>query len=97
MNINSEAHVKREVKVMLKRNGWWFFMPQAGQFGTAGIPDFVCCKKGRFLSIEAKFGYNKPTELQQTRMEEIRAAGGMAVWVNEEKLHTLRKLLEQLN
>jgi Holliday junction resolvase len=95
--INNEAHVKREVKKLLREWGWWFFMPQAGQFGTSGIPDFMCCKYGRMLTIETKFGYNKPTDLQQARMDEIRRAGGIAIWVNETRLPRLELLLAALD
>lgn len=94
---NNEGHVKRDIKKLLKKHGWWSFMPQGGKFGTNGIPDFICCKGGKFLAIEAKFGYNKPSDLQTARMNEIRAAGGIAVWVNETKLDTLDKLLETLD
>jgi hypothetical protein len=95
--MNSESDVKREIKKLLKQFGIWYFMPQAGKFGTSGIPDFVCCTpKGRFLSIEAKFGYNKPSDLQQSRMEDIRAKGGIAIWVNENRLLQLEALLERL-
>ena len=94
--INSEDHVKREIKKLLKHYGWWYFMPAANQFGRSGIPDFICCKDGKFLAIEAKFGYNKPTDSQTDRMAEIRKAGGVAVWVNETKLDLLDSLLKAL-
>lgn len=78
-------------------------MPAASQYGMGGIPDFICCKHfkglpfGIFLAIETKFGYGKPTELQQARMKEIRAAGGIAVWVNEKKLGNLEILMATLD
>lgn len=96
-SINDEAGVKREVRKLLKAWGWWYFMPSASKFGTSGIPDFVCCNYGRMLTIETKFGYNKPTELQQARMNEIRAAGGIAIWLNEDKLVKLEILLSALD
>lgn len=72
-------------------------MPSASQYGTSGIPDFICCKFGRILTIETKFGYNKPTDLQKARMDEIRAAGGIAIWINETKLPKLEILLAMLD
>lgn len=96
-SLRNESDVKREIKKLLKTFGWWYFMPAANQYGTSGIPDFICCKHGKMLAIEAKFGYNKPSELQQTRMEEIRAVGGIAIWVNELRLADLEALLERLN
>lgn len=95
--MKNEGDVKRAIKNLLKKYGWWFFMPKANQFGTNGIPDFVCLRGGTFLGIEAKFGYNKPSDLQEARMAEIRAAGGIAVWVNEDRLEALEKMLEKLS
>lgn len=94
--MKNEGDVKKRIKRMLKKHGWWNFMPKANQFGTNGIPDFICLKNGVFLGIEAKFGYNKPSDLQNARMEEIRANGGHAVWVNEDRLDSLEKLLGAL-
>lgn len=96
-SFNNEGDVKKAIKRLLTKHGWWNFMPKAGPYGVNGVPDFICCKAGRFLAIEAKFGYNKPKDLQQERMEEIRAAGGIAVWVNELRLDLLDTLLERLN
>lgn len=91
---NGEDDVKKEIKRLLKKYHWWYFMPAANQYGTNGIPDFICLRDGRFLAIEAKFGYNKPTDLQDDRMSEIRAKGGLAVWVNEKRLEKLEELLK---
>lgn len=93
---NGEDDVKKYIKALLKYYGVWYFMPSASQYGTSGIPDFICCYRGRFLSIEAKFGYNKPTDLQGIRMEEIREAHGIAVWINENRLEGLERLLIRL-
>ena len=93
----SEADVKDAIKKLLKKYGWWFFMPAANQFGSSGIPDFVCCKTGRFLGIEAKFNKNKPSELQKDKMQAIRDHGGIAIWVNENRLYLLEALLRKLN
>jgi hypothetical protein len=71
-------------------------MPGATQYGKSGIPDFICCCDGLFFAIETKFGYNTPTELQYARMEEIRGAKGVAVWVNEDRLEGLERLLIRL-
>lgn len=92
----NEADVKKHVKEILKANNIWFFMPQAGQFGNSGIPDFICCKHGAFIAIETKFGYNKPTALQETRIEEIQHAGGVTMVVNETNLELAEVWLRDL-
>lgn len=93
MKFSDEGDVKKAIKALLKKHGWWYFMPKANQFGVNGIPDFICLKNGVFLGIEAKFGRNKPSDLQDSRMKEIRANGGYAVWINEARLEQLDKLL----
>lgn len=91
-----EGDVKKHIKEMLKASGIWYFMPSAGKFGTNGIPDFICCKKGRFVGIEAKYGYNKPSDLQVVRMEEIFEAGGVTMVVNENNLEEAEVWLRDL-
>lgn len=93
---NNEFDVKKEIKRLFKNYNIWFFMPNAGMYGSSGIPDFIACYKGKLITVEAKFGNNKPTPLQETRMKEIREHGGIAVWVNEEKLEQLEALLRKI-
>ena len=52
-----------------------------GMYGTAGIPDIICCYKGRFYGFEVKTGDGKPTELQKATIRKILACGGTAVVV----------------
>jgi hypothetical protein len=43
----------------------------------AGTPDLLACAYGRFIGIELKADDNKPTKIQQHRLEQIRSAGGV--------------------
>jgi len=79
-----EVLVKTKIKKILKENGVWYAMPIGTGFGNSGVPDFLCCVNGRFLSIEAKAGRNIPTALQEKNMRDIRIAGGVALVVNED-------------
>jgi hypothetical protein len=45
--------------------------------GTADING--CSPDGRFIAIECKIKPNKPTELQEAYLEEIRKRGGIAI------------------
>jgi hypothetical protein len=45
--------------------------------GTADITG--CSKDGRFIAVEAKIRPNKPTELQEAYLAEIRKRGGIAL------------------
>lgn len=71
-----EGRVKEKIKLLLKHLGAWYYMPVSIGMGQHGIPDFVCCYKGRFFGIEAKAEGKKPTPLQVKQAEAIRRAGG---------------------
>lgn len=89
-----EADVKAEIKSLLKRHGWFWWMPPANGFGKAGATDFHALRGGVFLAIEAKFGTNKPTPLQVGFMHSIHAEGGLAMVVNERRLDAFTTWLE---
>ena len=90
-----EVLVKTKIKKILKENGVWYAMPIGTGFGNSGVPDFLCCVNGRFLSIEAKAGRNIPTALQEKNMRDIRIAGGVALVVNEDTA-LLEKTIKQM-
>lgn len=56
----------------------FFWKEHGGPYGTSGIPDIICCYKGRFLGLEAKLPGGKLTELQKRTLDKINAAGGIA-------------------
>ena len=56
----------------------FFWKEHGGPYGTSGIPDIICCYKGRFLGLEAKLPGGKLTELQRRTLDKINAAGGIA-------------------
>ena len=49
-----------------------------GQFGTAGLPDIICCYRGRFVAFEVKLPTGKLTKLQESTIAKIRVAKGEA-------------------
>jgi len=78
MALTPEGRVKEKIKKVLKQYEVWHFMPVSNGMGQMGIPDFVCCTKGLFFTIEAKKPGGKPTKLQEMQMNKIRIAGGRA-------------------
>ena len=54
-----------------------FWKEHGGPYGTSGIPDIICCYKGRFLGLEAKLPGGKLTALQRRALDKINAAGGI--------------------
>ena len=56
----------------------FFWKEHGGPYGTSGIPDIICCYKGRFLGLEVKLPGGKLTALQKRTLDKINAAGGIA-------------------
>lgn len=56
----------------------FFWKEHGGAYSTAGIPDIICCYKGRFLGLEAKLPSGRLTELQKRALDKINRAGGIA-------------------
>ena len=57
----------------------FFFWKEHGSvYGTNGVPDIICCYKGRFLGLECKLPGGRLTELQKRAIEQINRAGGFA-------------------
>lgn len=58
----------------------------------AGVSDFVFLHKGLFYALELKAAGGKPTEAQQSFMDDVNRAGGFACYVAG--LDTALKVLE---
>jgi Holliday junction resolvase len=65
-----------------------------GMYGVAGLPDVVCCIRGKFVCFEVKLPKKKPTVLQQKTIEKIIEAGGTAHVVHS--VDDVRALVENL-
>ena len=47
-------------------------------YGSAGIPDVICCLDGRFFAFEVKTAEGRVTKLQEQTIHRIKVAGGHA-------------------
>ena len=56
----------------------FFWKEHGGPYGVSGVPDIICCYKGRFLGLEAKLPGGTLTALQERALERINRAGGIA-------------------
>lgn len=74
--------VKSIITYLRTLPGCFCWKEHGGMYGTAGIPDIICCLHGRFIAFEAKVPGNLPTILQEHTILKIRAAGGTAVVVH---------------
>jgi hypothetical protein len=58
--------------------GCFAWKEHGGIYGTAGIPDIICCYQGRFVAFEVKQPSGKLTKLQERAMTKIKRAKGEA-------------------
>jgi hypothetical protein len=91
-----EGKVKAKVDRLLHQHKIWFYSPQAGPYGRAGIPDRVAIVRGQFVGIEVKADRTKkPTALQRKCMAQIEAAGGKCFLVfDDETLKLLKDYID---
>src|SRR5258705_306893 len=58
------AKLRKEIADWLTAQGAWVHTAHMSGFGRKGIPDLLCCWRGRFLAIEVKVGRDTPTPWQ---------------------------------
>lgn len=91
-----EAKVKAKIKALLAKHGAYYAMPIGTGYGNSGVPDFLCCVRGKFVAVEAKAKRGRATALQEKHISMIVAQGGIALIVNEDNLQELDNILERL-
>jgi Holliday junction resolvase len=90
-----ETWVKKKVVDFLKLKGIYYFFPVAGGFMQNGVPDIICCVKGKFIGIECKAGKNKTTAIQDKNIRSIQASGGIAMVINEDNLEYMMEIINE--
>lgn len=88
-----ESKVKKKGRTILDQMGVYHFPPFSGGYGRAGVPDDVCCYRGRFIGIEYKANGGKPTALQLRELQNIRESGGIALIIDETNVENLMELI----
>lgn len=99
MATTPEGRIKKALDKMFKEEGVWYYSPQAGPFGAAGIPDRIAIVKGLFLGVECKSDRTKkPTRLQEQAMANIEKAGGKCfVACDSDTIETVREFIRACN
>ena len=65
-----------------------------GMYGTAGIPDIICCYCGRFVAFEVKTETGKLTKLQEATIRKIKEGKGQAFKVTS--VEEVKQILEHM-
>jgi hypothetical protein len=73
----SETSIKDSIQSYLHSVGAWEVKIWGNQYMRKGIPDILCCYKGRFIALEIKRPGEVPDKLQKYELEQIRKAGGI--------------------
>ena len=69
------AAIMRVLKAIPRCFAW---KEHGGMYGSAGIPDVICCLDGRFFAFEVKAREGRLTKLQKQTIHRIKIAGGYA-------------------
>ena len=72
-----ESKIQSRIIKELEKNGCYVIKIIAAN--RAGNPDIIACYKGRFLAVEVKQPGKSPTDLQNSKLEAIKKAGGEAI------------------
>jgi len=73
-----EKALQSKIIKWLKDSGAFVVKQHGGVYTEVGIPDLVCCYKGRFIAFELKVKNNTTTKIQDFKIDRIRKAGGIA-------------------
>ena len=74
-----EKDIVAAIMRLLKRIPRCFaWKEHGGMYGSAGIPDVICCLDGRFFAFEVKTSEGRLTKLQEQTIHRIKVAGGHA-------------------
>lgn len=90
-----ESVLVESIKKYLRSKGAYVEKIWGGGFQSAGIPDLIACYKGRFLGIEVKVGNNKPSEIQEVKLEMINNSGGVGIVVWD--LETVKNIISVID
>ena len=91
-----EKTITNKILKYLKEQPCCFaFKEHGGAYGTAGIPDIICCYKGKFVAFEVKTPRGKLSKLQEIILQKIQNANGIAYKVTS--LEDVKEILESLD
>ena len=93
--------LERDIVTAIKRylaslgSDVFFWKEHGSVYGTNGVPDIICCYKGRFLGLECKLPGGRPTKIQKRAIEKINRAGGVACRV--ESVEDVKRMIARVD
>ena len=93
--------LERDIVTAIKRylaslgSDVFFWKEHGSVYGTNGVPDIICCYKGRFLGLECKLPGGRLTKIQKRTIEQINRAGGFACRV--ESVEDVKRVIARVD
>jgi hypothetical protein len=75
---SEEAVLTKAIRQLLKSVGVFHWKNFGGPMSTPGVPDLICCFKGRLVGIEIKAEKGVVSDQQRDFIHAIQEAGGLA-------------------
>jgi len=90
-----ESQIQAAILNYLRSLGWWCWAVKAAVCNERGVPDVLCCCRGRFVAFEIKTQKGRLSGPQKIQIQRIHRAGGRAVTVRS--VEDVRAILETLD
>jgi len=93
--MRSESQIQAAILNYLRSLGWWCWAVKAAVCNERGVPDVLCCCRGRFIAFEIKTQKGKLSGPQKIQIQRIHRAEGHAAIVRS--VEEVRAILETLD
>lgn len=94
--MGEEKKFENKLKAYLKSQGCWVLKTWGGGYQRSGLPDLLCCYKGKFIAIEVKSEIGKASELQKYEIEQIRKAEGFTFILKPSHFEDFKNFLQKI-
>lgn len=93
-----EAKFQEQVIKYLKSlDNCWYVKIWGGGFMKSGIPDILCCIKGKFIALELKAENGKASALQKYNIDKINKSGGLGYILYPNQFEQFKKEMKRYN
>lgn len=97
MAMTSEGKVKAKLRRKLDSIGCYYFSPQSGIYGAAGMFDIVALVNGQFIGIEVKKDcLTAPTGLQSRNAKRALACGAVVLLIHDNNVDQLPAIIQEI-
>ena len=93
--MRTESQIQAVILRFLRALGPACWVIKAAVCNERGVPDILCCYKGRFVGLEVKTAKGRISGPQRVQNDRIRRAGGRAVVVRS--VADVRVVLEHID